>query len=230
MPTDVKQIFASFADTIEIRDYMPETIRIGKSEFNASRLSEREVKILVNELNAFVFNMHPPIRDMFITAGPAILNLIRAINEESGQGFLGQFGRSKELTFNAIVPEDIVSTTRTWAVTIGSVAAADWLASSGTPVSVGEEQGFAIIGIANPVAEPKTHRYIFVKNQDALPHVTVNWDSHESNVVALKEPILVAPEESWYARTFNEVIGTDKAQPIGLKIEMAKDTLVTTFT
>lgn len=229
MAKEVKDV----KDVISVRELSREKVYLAGREVTVSGLAEEDVKLFTEELDRIVNDMKSPtVATMVAEHSPEVLDMIRLINKETGQGFGGALATGNELTLGIGSAPDFEragTQLSNWERSV-STGTIDWLFSESNPLTTGEQQGLIIIGVIDPVETPKIDQVQLTKNNDTKPierltglYERRDFGTNETPVHEFREPWIIPPENTFYSRAHCHTSGSDKLQPISFVIQRARD-------
>ena len=211
-----------------IRDFGREYSEIFKAAL--AEFKSVEVNALLKILEAQMFHASDPVRDLVEVNLGAIINLARAVKAQANSDFAGIFGRGNELTATRILPEMFkkvwgVSTTK-WDYNVTSAGTIEYIGTEADPETTAEEEGIIILGFIDPVAESVITKAQIVKDNTRYQSADLCFNySSGYPLAALPEPWVILPEQNFYIKVKAKDSGVTKLEPIGFKIQRAKNLL-----
>lgn len=221
---------------IQSAQYSKDNVVIAGKTFGARDLDEDDYKVFREEMVILCQRIyHPAIADAVARASPRLLDAVRMVNKETGQGYKGASSRGDQLIINPMRVGDVSETT--WLNTITASGAANWIGATGAAndidmlVSSLPVISHVYVGFIDPVAVPKVDTVQLVKDSDAYVEEVLqfNWrttfgDGHMP-FHELKTPWVIPPGSSYYIPVRYYITGEDKLQPVGFAIKRARDVI-----
>jgi len=206
-------------------------------------ISKSDVEKFGFEMDQAIRHLHPAVQDILVRNAGALLDTVRVLNVETKAGFRGAAGSGNTIDFkisNAgdyYDPDGATDTTvRTqWKRYISAIttstagdkyitgtggSAADWTMS--------EEQALLLLGFTDKAGEAKVDALQITYAGDPMNIQMLHFDQAavgEQNLVVmeLKEPAMIAPEQSIMVNVRYNDIGWDYLQPIAVMFERSID-------
>jgi len=211
-------------------------------EHRMAEIDYRDIQIFGDQLEIVMQLQNPLVQALFAKNAVALANLIRCVNTETSSGFKGSNGSGRQLDFLLLRAEQFgnpdlansatVRTTWIRAVGLGLnvqlVIAQDALgANTHGPLTMGQTEGFAILGFANPAAAPCVDAvqpsYLAqaynIQNADFAFANPFQGDS----ICELMQPLIVYPQESCQVDVRYYQAGQDEMTPIGIWVKMSQN-------
>lgn len=216
-------------------------------DYNMGRIDYNDLKTFADELDIALRLQNPIMQYLFAKNAVQISELIRVIQYTTRSGFKGSCGSGNALDallFRAEQfqnPDVDANTARTsWARSVPSLHVAPpvtgnfiesgWTAAGaahGVALAAAANEGLAVLGFANPAADPCVSGVQFTYL--GTPYNVQNLSFELSNafygdpIIELKQPLIIYPSESALIQVYYYKNGTDELRPIGLWIKMASN-------
>lgn len=240
-----------YKETGRIEEQMLKTI-LPNGEVREHKMAEInyfDLKIFADELDIALKLQNPLVQALFAKNAVGLVNLIRVINCDSASGFKGSVSSGRQLDAiliraeqlqdpdTAIAAGGIANRRNSWIRTIGAgdigvvsnFIEGDWAIASahGSPLPMGDEEGIALLGFANPAAAlcVDTLQITYLSqlyNIQNLDFELANPFIGDS-IIELKQPLFIFPKESSLLTVHYYRVGIDEMRPIGLWVKMASN-------
>lgn len=240
-----------YKETGRIEEQMLKTI-LPNGEVREHKMAEInyfDLKIFADELDIALKLQNPLVQALFAKNAVGLVNLIRVINCDSASGFKGSVSSGRQLDAiliraeqlqdpdTAIAAGGIPGRRNSWIRTIGggdigvvsNFIEGDWdIASAhGSPLPMGDEEGIALLGFANPAAAlcVDTLQITYLSqlyNIQNLDFELANPFIGDS-IIELKQPLFIFPKETSLLTVHYYRVGIDEMRPIGLWVKMASN-------
>jgi len=213
-----------------------EQITINGRSYTLNQITQWDVKVFADELDARLRRMNPFIWEIFANNALNCLVAMRLANNEDSQGFGGAVGSG-----NAI--DDAIFAARTfydpdnqpnnrrnsWERTIAATGPKDFIvgATSGSSLSLTKYESMIFLAWYNPTDAPLVDMYQITYNTIAYDWQEVDFEENniqQGDVVCeWKEPWILPPNESGYVAVDYYKTGLDTMRPIGLYFKESKN-------
>ena len=213
-----------------------ETITINGRQYTLKQITQWDVKVFADELDARLRRMDPFLWEIFANNALSCLVAMRLANNEDGQGFGGAVGNGNQID-DAIFaartfydPDNLPNRRASWERTIAAAGPKDFIVGAGAASQLALTKYESLIFLAwyNPSDTPCVDMFQIKYNT-----ITYDWqemDFEETNVmngdpvVEFKEPWILPPNESGRIQVSYYKTGTDSMRPIGLYFKESKQT------
>ncbi len=230
-----------YKETGRIEEQMAVTITASgaEKEHKLAEIDYLDLKTFADEMDIALKLQNPYVQSLYAKNAKMLVDLIRAVNVESGSGFKGAVGSGRQL--DALMlraeqfqdPDEGADTARaSWVRVIAAAGGqgnfiVDPTEEDGEKVALemANEEGLAILGFANPASSPVVDavKITYV----AQAYNIQNLDFELANpfvgdaLVELKQPLFIFPKEEALVevRYFDD--GEDHLRPIGLWVKMS---------
>jgi len=210
-----------------------------RREHKMAEIDNADIKIFADELDIALTLQNPLVQSLYAKNASALVNLIRTVNVESASGFKGSVGSGRQLDtilLRAVQfydPDNAPTNIRVdWPRGIAVLATTNALnfiqgSTAATDLTMGNEQGLAILGFANPAQNPVSDALQITYLSQAYNIQNLDFELAMTNVeigdviVELKQPLFVHPKEDFKIQVRYFATGTDELRPIGLWVKMS---------
>jgi len=215
-------------------------------EHRMAEIDYRDLQIFGDQLEIVLQLQNPLVQSLFTKNAVALANLIRCVNTETSSGFKGSNGSGRQLDFLLLRAEQFGDPDVAAAPPVTQGPRASWIRAVGIglnvqfiiandllganahgPLVMGQTEGIAILGFANPAAAPCVDAiqptYLAqaynIQNADFELANPFQGDS----ICELMQPMLVYPQETCQINARYYRAGQDELRPIGIWIKMSQN-------
>ena len=227
---DVRQVLRGYVGS---PSYKADEVWIAGRSYAARALDSNQLDLLVEDLESIANQQSNPfVANMIARNSPRIFDLVRVVNHETKQGYMGAAARGNALVLNPLRMGD-VSITHGWQVNVAATGAATWIATSTTNIDMLVSSlpvlGHIYLGFVDAVEVPKVSTIQLVKNGDTWPEevLPLGWrqgfGTNSTPTYELKQPWIIPPSESYYIPVRYDRVGDDHLQPVAFTVKRATD-------
>jgi hypothetical protein len=230
-----------YKETGRIEEQMVKTLT-ASGELKEHKMAEMDyldIKTFADELEIALKLQNPLVQSLYAKNAEGLVNLIRTVNVESASGFKGSVGSGRQL--DAIMlravqfydPDNVGTRRVDWTRAIAVLATTNALyfiessAGGGAALAMGDDEGLAILGFANPAQNPVSDalQITYISQTYNIQNLDFELANVEIGdvIVELKQPLFVYPKEDFAIKVRYFATGTDELRPIGLWVKMSSD-------
>ena len=210
-----------------------------RREHKMAEIDYADIKIFADELDIALNLQNPLIQSLYAKNAAGLVSLIRTVNVESASGFKGSVGSGRQLDsilLRAVQfydPDNVGTLRVDWPRGIAVLATTNALyfiessAGGGAALTMGDNEGLAILGFANPAQNPVSDALQITYLSQKYNIQNLDFELAMTNVeigdviVELKQPLFVYPKEDFAIQVRYFATGTDELRPIGLWVKMS---------